>query len=158
MGQNGKNIEDTVTEGSKKQPYYKIFWTGWMDDSSAPLKLEQNETRYIKFTFLKPVKAGYDRGILAHPDYLGLGDGSKEPKKTKTNPFIWDFFTHQARPYGKGPLPNGLRKEFKDGSLSIQIILDNSEVKVNPSKLMNFKMIKYTEWKDKPVEYLFHNL
>lgn len=156
-GKDGQNIEKILNEASEKKPYYRISWTGWMDESRTPLELKPNETRYIKFSILAPTFAGADRGKLLDSDYYGFGDGSKKPKKTKTHPFVWEFFSHKAKPDGKGWMPTGLRSEFRDGSMSIRILVDNSEVLVHPSELMDFKMIKSNEWAEKPVEYLFHD-
>jgi len=156
-GKDGENIQKILSEASAKQPYYKISWTGWMDDSRTPLELEPNEIRYVKFSILSPTFAGSNRGKILDTDYYGFADGSKTPKKTKTYPFLWEFFSHKARPDDKGWVPTGLRNEFKDGSLSIRILVGNSEVIVHPSKLMDFKMIRFSEWVEKPVEYLFYN-
>jgi len=157
FGKDGENIEKILTESAAKKPYYEINWTGWTDEGAGAVSLEPNEVRYIKFTILAPTFAGADRGKILDMDYVGYGDGSKEPTKKRSHPFLWDFFSHRARPDGKGWMPTGLRSELKNGELKIYLHVNNTELVVGPDKLLRFKMIKANEWTNKPVEYLFHD-
>jgi len=157
FGEDGENVEKILSESAAKKPYYEIHWTGWTDQGSRAISLEPYEIRYIKFTILAPTFADTGRGKILDMDYVGYGDWSKEPTKKKSHPFLWEFFSHTARPDGKGWMPTGLRDELRNGELKIYILVNNTELVVGPDKLLDFKMIKANEWSNRPTEYLFHD-
>ena len=76
---------DSLTEIGKrytqKKPFYRVSWTGWMDDSRVPIRLEPHEERYVRFTLVEP-RAGA-RGRPSDKDYVGYDDGSKTPRAVR---------------------------------------------------------------------------
>lgn len=156
-GKDGDNMEEVINEAVSKKPYYSVDWRGWFDGENGSVPIEPSEIRYLKCTFLSPVFAGHDRGKIMDLDYVGFGDGSKEPTKKKTHSLLWDFFCHRARSDGKGWEPTGIRKELHKGELVIHLQVNHMDLAVDATRILPMKRIASDDWVEKPVEYLFHD-
>lgn len=154
-GKNSESLKDIEARYIQRKPFYRISWTGWMEDSRVPIKLEAHEERYIRFTVVEPhIGAG---GRTMDGRYIGFDDGSRTPQAVRYHAEAWDFFIHGTSSEGFGWEPHGISNEIKDGEIRFYLRVGASTILIPPHMFRSLKKVRQKDWNEKSVENLFHD-
>ncbi len=140
-----------------KKPYYRVSWTGWIEDSRVPVKLEAHEERYIRFTVVEPTSA--TAGRIMSEKYLGYDDDTRNPEVTQDHAEAWDFFERGTSTTGYGWEPIKICNDIENGSIKLYLRAGATSIRIPHDKLKPFKKIRLEVWNDpkKDVHKLFHD-
>ena len=147
-----RNIQDIGKEYEEKKPYFRILWSGWLEEANA-LRLAPHEDIYVRFTFLAPSlnSARYEFG----DDYVGFRGGGRAPSRSRYHPSWNDIFTPKISSDKRSIRPSALRDEFREGGVKLSIRAGGGRVRIKSDQLQGLKVISESDWKSKPPEQLF---
>jgi len=154
-GKNSENIRDIEMRYNQKKPYYRVSWTGWLDDSRVPIKLEPHEERYIRFTLVEPHMG--TRGRIMDEKYIGYDDGTKIPHTVKYHAEAWDFFESEASREGMGWEPVAISDDIKNEKMIFSLRVGAKSIVIPYQKFRPFKKVREKDWNEKDVQNIFYD-
>lgn len=150
----GKSLTELEKEYNKIKPYYLAAYTGYIEPSPGPIRMEPYEERYIIFTLIPQKESS--SGIPIDWKYVGSESQGKKPVLKKTRADLSDFFNLRPSEDKKTLEPTSLRKEFTEGNMHFVIITGAKEVKVLYSQIKKpNRWVRAEQWNTTLPDQLF---
>lgn len=149
--------EEIELEFRHRKPYYLVSWSGWISDQKGPLRVEPDEERFVRFTFVDPISCGTVTVFSgSRVDHVGFEDINKPPKRISHNLVIQFFF--KDTPGKLFHYPRDLRDEVKSGLVKIEVLIGSKSKIIEPSKLIGGRMVTKAAWDNYPARKIYFDL
>ena len=148
-----KPSKETELEFRHRKPYYLISWS----DQKGPLRVEPDEERFVRFTFVDPISSGNVTWFSgSRVDHIGFEDISKPPKRIMHVPGIQFFF--KDTPGKLFRLARDLRDEVKNGLVKIEVQVGSKSKIIEPSKLIGRRELSTAVWDNSPARKIYFDI